>query len=314
MIILVETPAYKAWEAYHKATQERVIQYGGIVLMLSVYALLMTFARTPTVMAYNGVDMWYWLVEQVPFGGTLLMSFFLIAWLGNPVVCDIRGVKTIAERRADIESKKKDKNFAAKDKKPYKLNPYYLGIALTEGFLYGSLMFAVLPEFLTMLFNGLGENGSLPKPFDSLSSVWVYHSNVVQDIALAFGAGVYEELIFRGLFFMLIFRLAKAYGKKSPFLKQFDLPQDQLKPFPIKIPKYNKKSNSYLLLIFLSTVIYASSHVIMPFGDHLSLFSFLYRMFFGGLMYAIFVWRGPVMAAWTHVVYDLLYFGLRWWL
>ncbi|MDP5168695.1 MAG: CPBP family glutamic-type intramembrane protease [Bacteroidia bacterium] len=314
MLILVETAAFKAWEAYHKATRERVYQYGAATILLVLYILFMLMGRTPNVVAYNGVDIWFWLVEQVPYGGTVLVSAILALWMGDIVWKDLKGIKTLRERREDSQKKAKDKNFSPKDKAPFRVNPYYILFGTIEGILWGSLIFALLPDLLQLCFQVFGENSEVPRPFDAMESLYAYNSNALQDIALALGAGVFEEIMFRAMFFMLMFHLAKSYGKKIAFLKQFDLKQEELKPFPIKVPKHDRKSNPYLLLVFLSTVVYSASHFILPFGDHFSFFGFIFRMFFGGFMYAIFVWRGPAMAMWTHVIYDLLYFGLRWWM
>lgn len=312
MIILVDTPFYKAWEAYKEDTNQRIFQYGALTIFLLIYFLLMLIARTPQVMAYNGVDMWYWLVEHVPFGGTLLVSLALILWMGDQVVKDKMGIKTSGERKEDREKKKKDRNFKPKSKAPVPINPYYLGYMVLEGIVYGSLIFALLPDLLSLLFHAFGDSTDMPKPFDAIASLWAYHSNAAQDIALAFGAGIYEELIFRALLFMVIIYLAKTHGKKLKFLKQFDLKEDSMKPFPLRVPKVDFKNRAVILLYVLGAAIYAASHFFLPFGDHFSLFGFLYRMFFGLILSYIFVNRGPAMAAWTHVVYDLLYFSLRW--
>ena len=307
MLVLVDTAVQKAWEAYTKASAERVYQYSAISLFLLVYLILMLIASTPRVSAYNGVDMWYALVDQAP-GGTFLVSAFLIAFLVPPVIHDLRGTKTNRELRED-KKKPKDK---VQPKKPFQVNWYYVGGLFLEGLIYGSLTFALLPDLLRGLFLTVGDPADVPIQFDAVSSLWAYHSNVGQDIALAFGAGVYEEMIFRSLLFMGIIKLAKGYGKKNNFLKQFNLQEDQLRPFPLKVPKFNKKSGPYRLLILLGCGIYAASHFFLPFADHLSVFGFVYRLCFGFVMYLIFTNRNPAVAVWTHVVYDLLYFSLRW--
>lgn len=312
MIILEDTPFYKAWEAYKQGTSQRIFQYGALTIFLIIYFVLMLFARTPEVAAYNGIDMWYWLVDQVPFGGTLIVSLSLILWMGEQVVKDKMGIKTSGERREDKEKKKKDKNFKPKPKSPVGINPYYAGYMVLEGIVYGSLIFALLPDALSFVFHLFGDSTTMPKPFDAIASLWAYHSNGAQDIALAFGAGVYEELIFRALLFMVIIYVAKNHSKTLKFLKQFNLKEDSMKPFPLRVPKVDFKDKAVIMLYVLGAAIYAASHFFLPFGDRLSLFGFLYRMFFGLILSYIFVRRGPAMAAWTHVVYDLLYFGLRW--
>lgn len=312
MIILVDTPFYKAWDAYKKATSQRIFQYGALTIFLLLYLVLMLIARTPQVMAYNGIDMWYWLVDQVPFGGTLIVAALLALWMGDQVVKDKLGIKTSGEKREDYEKKKKDKNFKAKPKSPIALNPYYVGYMALEGLVYGSLIFALLPDLLSLVFQAFGDSTAMPKPFDAIASLWSYHSNVAQDIALAMGAGVFEELIFRAILFMGIIYLAKNHSKTLKFLKQFDLKEDSMKPFPLRVPKVDLKNRAVIMLYVLGAAIYAASHFFLPFGDHFSLFGFLYRMFFGLILSYIFVNRGPAMAAWTHVVYDLLYFSLRW--
>ncbi len=315
MIILVDNPISKAWQAYDKASKERVYQFGGVVILLSVFLLLFMVSRNPRVGIYNGVDMWFWLLEQLPFGGILMLSLGIVLVLGDTAYKDLKGVKTIKEWREDEEKKKKDSKFQPKEKKPFQVNPYYAGGMVLEGIVWGSLIFALLPDVLLLLFKVFGDNAIIPKPFDALSSVWAYHTNVIQDIALAFGAGVYEELIFRSLFYMLLIHLGKNYGKKYKTLKPLEVKAEGVKPFPfIQIPKHDAKNNLYLRLLVIGALAYTISHVVLPFGDHLTTYGFVYRMFFGGIMYTIFVKRGPAMAMWTHTVYDLLYFGLRWWM
>ncbi len=312
MLVLVDSPLEKAWQAYQKDTGSRVFQYGSVSLFLAVYAVLILFARTPQVMAYNGVDIWFWLVDQIPLGGTVIASLLLISYLAIPAWQDWKGIKTAKEIKEDKEKAKKDKKFKPKEKKPFSVNGYYALFMWLEGLLYGSVIYALLPEVLRWFFEALGDNPALPVQYDAIRSLWSYNSNMAQDVALAFGAGVYEEILFRSLLFMLIIYVAKTYGKKYRYLKQFDLKEDQLRPFPLRIPKYDKKSPGYRWLIILGCVIYASSHFILPYADQLSQFGFIYRLFFGLLMYLIFVKRNPAVAMWTHIVYDLLYFGLRW--
>ena len=314
-MILVETPAYKAWDEYRKKTsQTRVYQYGGLCIFLLVYVVLMTFARTPNVNAYNGVDMWFYLVEWLPLGGTIVVSLILIGWMGYYVYMDLTGQKTTAERKkdkADKNKNKNNKNFKVKPKKPFKPNPYYVGIMLFEGFLYGSLLFSLLPQIVGVLFTSFGVPLELPSQFDAAESLWSINSNIAQDIALAFGAGVYEELIFRALVFMLIIYSAKKFGKKYRFLGQFDLKEEPLKPFPIRIPKYDRKNNRLFLLYLVGAIVASSTHFLLPFSDHMSTYGFVYRVFFALVMYVIFAGRGPVTTAWTHIVYDLIYFIAR---
>lgn len=309
-MLLVETPAYKALETYRSTTLHRVYQFGGVTLFLLIFLVFYGFFHTPRVFAYNGVDMWYWLVMQVPFGGVMLLSGILTWTWGRYVYWDLAGIKDPKERAEDRAKKKKDKTFTPKPKGRFELNGYYVGFLVIEGFLYGSLLYALLPGFLGELLTISDDPWVIYTQFDRLGSIYELHSNPGQDIALAFGAGIYEEIIFRGLLFGLIFFLAKKYGKKHPFLKQYDLEQEQIKPFPFKVPKYKLRSTPYASLMVLTTFIYALSHVLLPFGDNVYLYGFLFRMFFGGCMYVIFVKRGLAMAMWSHVVYGLLYFSL----
>lgn len=306
-MILVETPAYKAWDEYRsKTSQSRVYQYGGLCIFLLIHVVLLSLGRTPNLHVYNGVDMWFYLVEWLPLGGTVVVSMMLITWMGYFVYMDLTGQKTPAERKKDPADKHKIKPKAA-----FKVNPYYIGYMLLEGFLYGSLIYATLPAFVRLLLSSLEIPIELPAQFDAADSLWTMNSNIAQDIALAFGAGVYEELLFRALLFMIVIYSARQFGKKYRFLGQFNLSEEPMKPFPLRIPKYDRKNNRLFLLYLLGAVIAASTHFLLPFSDHLSAYGFVYRVFFALMMYVIFAGRGPVTAAWTHIVYDLIYFTIR---
>lgn len=103
---------------------------------------------------------------------------------------------------------------------------------------------------------------------------------------LAFGAGVYEELIFRlGAFTLLNILL-------------IDL---------LKI----KKVPAYLLIVLSSAVTFSAYHYWSPQSAPFALSDFLFRTASGVYFGALFMARGFGVTAGCHVAYDLYYFLLR---
>ncbi|TAE52145.1 MAG: CPBP family intramembrane metalloprotease, partial [Bacteroidetes bacterium] len=240
------------------------------------------------------------------WGGTLIVSVLLVAYWGHKLSLDWRGKKSFSEWQKDQQERKKNKDFKPKEKKPYRPNWYYFGFQVLEGFIWGSLLIMLLPDLTFLLIQAPKPDMSPPIPLDSSSSLFSYHTNVLMNISLAFGSGFYEEFIFRGLIFGGIGLAAK----QVPFFKEMDAETTSVGEMPFKIFKYKPKDAKFLLAITFTTALYAVSHYLMPFGDNFHVYSFVYRFFFGLLMYYIFVRRSFAVVAWTHCFYDLWYFIL----
>ncbi|MEL6674917.1 MAG: hypothetical protein AAFR61_22105 [Bacteroidota bacterium] len=308
-MVFTETPFYKAWAEYNKAVSHRFYEYSHSLIHVLMFGLLMMLFGTPRAAVYNGVDIWfvilYWLRGYYPI---FLITVGLLLWWGDPIRLDLSGVKDAKERQKDRDAKKKNKNFKPKAKQKFRPNWYYWFFQIFEGFIWGTLAFILVPvvnDFILRIFQPDIINCIA---FDTVNSERSLHTNVGQDIAFAFGSGFYEEIIFRGLLFMLIIQIAK----RQKFMAPFKSDLVSLGVIPIKVPKHQPKSYNYYFLVGLGILLYAFSHYFFRYGDHLCTYSFFHRVFFGLTMYIIFTRRKIAVAAWSHTIYDLWYFSTQW--
>ncbi len=97
---------------------------------------------------------------------------------------------------------------------------------------------------------------------------------------VSLGAGVFEELLFRVVLVTALMALGRhVFGMGPRFSAGF--------------------------AVVLSALIFSAFHYIGPFGDKLSLPSFLFRAISGLLFSIIYVTRGFGIVAWTHALYDV---------
>jgi membrane protease YdiL (CAAX protease family) len=94
-----------------------------------------------------------------------------------------------------------------------------------------------------------------------------------------FGAGIYEEVLFRLLLLPLVAALLKLVGARPPW--------------PI------------LGAIVLTSIAFSAAHYIGPHGDKWELFSAFLRLVAGAFFATLFVYRGFGIAAGTHALYDI---------
>ncbi len=105
-------------------------------------------------------------------------------------------------------------------------------------------------------------------------------------IVASCGAGLHEELVFRmGLFHGMGYLLAKQ-GRARPWV-------------------------GWLAAVMFSSVLFAGVHYLGPMGDRWQWSSFVFRLFMGVTLAGIYRLRGFAIAAWSHALYDILYFTLR---
>lgn len=98
------------------------------------------------------------------------------------------------------------------------------------------------------------------------------------------GAGLHEELVFRvGLFGGITYLLERRANRWLAVM------------------------GSALVTAFLFSLV----HYIGPLGDRFSVDSFMFRLLGGLAFTAIYRTRGFAIAAWTHCLYDILYFTLK---
>ena len=288
-MIFVETELYRSIDKYNKTTGHRFYEFAHLIVVLLFYEILLLLSYNPNVLAYNGVDAWFKFSQAAIPHGTLFISLFLVINWGNYIRLDWIGEKDRHELRKDYEEKKKKgKNYKIVPKKPFRPNWYYFAFMFFEGFVYGSLIFALLRYFIMALGDIIDPNLTVPLSLDSSIALRDFHTNIFQDISLAFGAGFYEELIFRGFLFVGIAWLAKKVKMFSRF-KAETAPISRMK---INVPKYKPKDMGFWTVVAFGTLIYTLSHYLYPFGDVFSIYSILYRFFFGLIMFIIFVQRG----------------------
>ena len=137
--------------------------------------------------------------------------------------------------------------------------------------------------FFFMMFESLFWSGIL---FVFMSNTYLFLMNpngqyIIQQITLAIGAGIYEELLFRVLLITIISSL-------------FSL-----------IFKWRKKTN-YILGMFISAGIFSAFHFLGEYGDYFSFRIFMVRFLAGIFLGVLFILRGFGITAWSHSIYDLI--------
>tara|TARA_Y100001980_G_C14153442_1_gene35238 strand:+ start:66 stop:425 length:360 start_codon:yes stop_codon:yes gene_type:complete len=104
---------------------------------------------------------------------------------------------------------------------------------------------------------------------------------VIQNVTLAIGAGIYEEILFRVL---LIFLLNYTFAL---------------------VFQWNNYLKTGISIIFAS-VLFSLFHFIGEFGDYFSFNIFMVRFLAGIALGILYSSRGFGITAWTHSLYDLI--------
>src|SRR5438034_122308 len=99
-------------------------------------------------------------------------------------------------------------------------------------------------------------------------------------LMLALGAGLYEELLFR----VLLVGALVWIGRR--LLGWQEVP-------------------TAVMAVLAGAAIFSAFHYIGPYGDHWTLYSFVYRLLAGVFFSALYVTRGFGVTAWTHALYDV---------
>ncbi len=301
MVILEDTPLLTAWEKYRKAVDHRFYQMSHWALLVILFEVLVRIFWVPKAVEYNGADLWF----KLPFhwlplpGGTLLIAVILLGFWGFYLFLDWKGIKDRKEREKDKKDKKEHEDkekrragkvvneFKSKDKEAFskKINLWYWGGIILEGFVYSVVIFSLLDLFVFALTYASTGEVVIPPTLDRNPELYDLHSNPGLDLALAIGAGIYEEGLFRWLLPIFLTWVL------TTFVKNF-----QVTPMKLTVA---------------GTIIYALSHYLPYFGDYLSFYSFGYRLAFGFILNTIYQRRKLAVAAWTHVIHDGFYFLLR---
>ena len=144
------------------------------------------------------------------------------------------------------------------------------------GMMAESIVYASLLGGTTALLTSLILSGGLPL---AVSAAGV-QLDLLTQITISLGAGIYEELVFRVLLISGIGLLLRG------------------------VLGWHSRS-SLLAAAIISALIFSAFHYVGPYGDSLELGSFTFRVVAGLLLSGLYLWRGLGITAWTHACYDI---------
>lgn len=98
-------------------------------------------------------------------------------------------------------------------------------------------------------------------------------------LMLSLGAGIYEELLFRVVLVTALATGARALLRWGP-------------------------ETAGAFGVVTGALAFSAVHYVGPYGDRLTLYSFVFRMIAGVFFSALYVLRGFGITAWTHALYD----------
>jgi hypothetical protein len=299
------------WKAYDKDVNHRFYIFSHCILLLFLYEVLILFSRTPEVAVYDGVDFWFQFFYYVIPLGSLPFSLLIAIVLGWYLYLDYSGKKDGKELKQDAEKKKKDPSFEPSAKKPRRLNSVHFGAMALEGFVYGALLYILLPFIVFRITSFVVTDPLILQPFDTRELVRDLQTNLFQNVALSLGAGFYEEAIFRWGLVLLLFRWFRpkaAPGKKEASVNPHK-PLAYLNMAFSTVAGERKTFWAVIGAMIAGAVLFSLSHYLLPAGDLLTEYSFIYRIIFGLSMNLLFITRRFAVAAWAHAWYDMLYFS-----
>ncbi len=283
----------------HKdALKHRFYTFAHIAFILVIYELTLGIGSIthPDFPDYIREKVWYHFFDYLFPGATLILSIALIANASFYLIHDWFGIRTPKEEK---EKEAKKKNLIGEGKMPEikpkesfskKFKWYLWGTVIVEGFLLGSIIYAILPLFTQLLTLLLFQQVELPPAENEYESLRSFHTNVLIQIGLAFGTGFYEEYIFRFLLILLLSNL-------NPLTK----------PIPY-LP--TAKPLSKPIIVLFASLLYAGSHFLIPGGENFYIYIFLYRFFFSIVLYQIIKRFRLPLAVWTHIFYNIWYYIL----
>ena len=146
------------------------------------------------------------------------------------------------------------------NKKEFKSN--FLFLMFIESVLWSFILYLMLSKFMLVLMNPTGKM-------------------ILQQVTLAIGAGIYEEILFRVL---LIAGLTRLLG----FIFLW------------------KQLARKIVALIISGGIFSAFHFMGEYGDFFSMELFLLRFFAGIILGGLYLFRGFGITAYTHSIYDLI--------
>jgi len=233
---------------------------------------------------YQSSDLWFFPLQFLP-GKSLIPSLALAGYLGYWVYLDYNGIKDANELAM------KD---AKKIVKPHwRWNWLHVLTMVFEGFFFAALLFTLLPyitDFVREVLTPAATVESVTPP-----SIYNYESSYLQSLGVAFGAAVYEELLFRLL-------LIKELNKR---LEKFFPPEKKMFHFLDIENKKIQNRRLYASSLLGAAFIYSLSHIIL--GDTFQFYTLFYRMIYAIFLSFILIKRKFGIAVITHAWYEIFY-------
>jgi hypothetical protein len=237
--------------SYFTLTRTATYGFWSALPLLLIYEVLILWVNRPGGVSVRiGADVWFKSVlALIGLGGTWALTLVVIA-VGAAVVG--------WERR--------------KRGGPVVVRPDFLGWMLVESLSYAVLM----PLFVTVVMAPV-LMATVPVAMIAPQADF----DLVTELTLSLGAGIYEELLFRvvlvGGLFWLFRRLT-----------------------------HDQRRLSYVLAALVGAFVFSAVHYIGAYADPLRLGSFTFRFLLGLVLNALYLLRGFGIAAWTHALYDVL--------
>lgn len=248
---LPRDPFSRDARSYFKLTRTATYGFWSALPLLVLYEVLILWVNRPGGISVRiGADIWFKsILAVIGLSGTWATTLVVIA-VGFGIVWWER------RKRGGIVPVHGD----------------FLGWMLVESLSYAVLMPIVATVVMApVLFSTFPTAMFAPQAeFDLLT-----------ELTLSLGAGLYEELLFRVVLVTGLFWLFRTLTK-------------------------GEKRLSYVLAAVIGAFVFSAVHYIGAYGDPLQLTSFVYRFLLGLLLNALYLLRGFGVAAWTHAFYDVL--------
>ncbi len=231
-----------ATRGYFETTRTLTYSYLSVLPLLFLYELLL-FISEPTVdtEVRLSADLWIRAVFSWTGTNTLLITIFLTL---------VFGIVIYYKERRKLPA----------------IRLHYFTFMVLESLVWAIVIAIAVSLFVGRLFAMAG-GGTGELTF-------------IQWMALAIGAGVYEELVFRVILVSILL-----FMFRQLFLS------DWLPP---------------VLAVIIGALIFSWVHYVGTFGDEFTMPSFMFRFLFGLALTALLIYRGFGIAAWTHSLYDVL--------
>jgi hypothetical protein len=242
----VKPPPHGPLRKYLQNTRTWTYSFLAVLPLLCAYEILiLTFNRSEVGTVRIGADV---LIKQVlaTIGGTWHLS------LGS-VVLLIGVFVLLAERRKRID-----------------ISIRYMLWMLAESAVYAIVLGGLVSIGIGKLFSYL-PMADTNSDFSSLS--------FGLQLALAIGAGLYEEMVFRVVVVGSLLRIA--------------------------LLMINNRAVAYIPAALIGAFVFSLVHYIGAMGDDFNLQSFTFRFVFGLALNFLYLLRGFGIAAWTHSLYDI---------